>query len=136
MVAARMTDVEFSGTLKYNEKVKKLRAQLQADGQPDDIISLTLGEPDFATPQHIIDAAVQALADKRTHYTSPYGIPALRDTIAAKSQEQNDIPCERKNVMVTPTKHAIFSTILSLVDEGDEVVLPDPCWVSYVPCIN
>ncbi|MCK5559587.1 MAG: pyridoxal phosphate-dependent aminotransferase [Thermoplasmata archaeon] len=136
MVAARMTDVEFSGTIKYNEKVKILRVKLQAEGKPDDIISLTLGEPDFATPQHIIDAAVQALNAKYTHYTSPYGIPELRDAIAAKSQDENKIHCERKNVMVTPTKHAIFSAIMSLVDEGDEVMLPDPCWVSYVPCLN
>lgn len=136
MVAARMTDVQFSGTIKYSEKVRKLRARLLAEGKSDDIISLTLGEPDFATPQHIIDAAAQALDDKYTHYTSPYGIPELRDAIADKSQDENKIPCERKNVIVTPAKHAIFSTIMSLVDEGDEVMLPDPCWVSYVPCIN
>lgn len=131
-----MANVERSGTIKYSEKVKQLRAKLQSEGKPDDIISLTLGEPDFATPQHIIDGAIQALNNKFTHYTSPFGIPELREAIAAKSQTENKIACELENVMVTPTKHAIFSAIMSLVDEGDEVLIPDPCWVSYVPVIK
>jgi aspartate aminotransferase len=136
MVASRMAEVEFSGTIKYSEMVKKLRAKLKTEGKPDDVISLTLGEPDFGTPQHIIDAAIKALNDKFTHYTSSYGIPELREAIAEKSWFENRIPCEKKNVMVTPTKLAIFSTIMALVDKGDEVMVPDPCWVSYLPCIN
>jgi aspartate aminotransferase len=116
--------------------VKKLRARLKDEGKPDDVISLTLGEPDFSTPQHISDAAIKALNDKFTHYTSSYGIPELREAIAEKTWFENKIPCENKNIMVTPTKLGIFSTIMALVDKDDEVLVPDPCWVSYIPCIK
>jgi len=136
MKASRMAEVEFSGTIKYGEMVKKLRARLKAEGKPDDVISLTLGEPDFSTPHHISEAAIKALNDDFTHYTSSYGIPELREAVAEKSRPENQIPCEFEHVMITPTKLAIFAAIMSLVGEGDEVLVPDPCWVSYIPCIN
>jgi len=99
--------------------------------QGKDIISFSLGEPDFTTPQHIIDAAKQALDDGFTHYTPSIGIRELREAIADKCVIENGIPATPDTIMVTIAKQAITSAILSCVDIGNEVIIPDPGWVSY-----
>ena len=103
---------------------------------PKDAISFKIGEPDFDTPQHIVMAGFHALLDGKTHYAPPQGIQELREAIANKSIKENKIPCNQDNVLVSQAKHAIFSAILSIIDKGDEVILPDPAWVSYVPAIK
>lgn len=128
--AARIGRVKESGTVKITDAVNKLRK----DGR--EVISFSVGEPDFDTPAPARDALKAAVDAGHTHYVSAWGIPPLRSAIAKKSYEENGIPCEPKHVLVTPAKQAIFYAILALVEKGDEVLIPDPAWVSYEPVIE
>ncbi len=95
------------------------------------IISLAVGEPDFVTPPNIIEAACKAMHEGKTHYTPPSGIKELRKAIAEKYRTENGVDADADNVIVTPAKLAIFNTLSAFVDPGDEVLIPDPGWVSY-----
>ncbi len=101
-----------------------------------DVISFSVGEPDFDTPQHVKDAAKAALDAGKTKYTPGPGIPELREAIAEAHRRDNQIPCEAKHVLATPTKQAVMMAILAVADQGDEVLLPDPAWVSYEPLVQ
>lgn len=125
MVAKRMGNVPESGTM----KISNLVAKLKAEGV--DIISFSVGEPDFNTPDNITQAAIRALNEHFTHYTPSAGIPELRKAVAEKSRKENGIPCDPSHVIVTPTKHALFMSFLAMIDEGDEVILPDPAWGTF-----
>ncbi|MFB6070623.1 MAG: pyridoxal phosphate-dependent aminotransferase [Halanaeroarchaeum sp.] len=123
--AARVERVEPSATL----AVSNLAKQLEADGE--DVVDLSVGEPDFDTPQHVKDAANEALAGGATNYTPSNGIPSLREAIADKLQGDG-MAYDADDVIVTPgAKQALYETFQTIVDEGDEVVLLDPAWVSY-----
>ncbi len=126
----RMLDVSFSETM----KISKLASKMEADG--DDIISLAVGEPDFATPDFIIEAAYEAMREGFTHYTQSQGIPELREAVAEKVRSENDLDFSSENVLITPTKQAIFMSVLAHLDDGSEVILPDPAWVSYEPIVK
>jgi len=130
MFADRMKRIAPSGTTATGDLVSKLRSE------GIDIISFALGEPDFDTPKHIIEAAYMALNAGYTHYTPTDGLPELREAIAAKSNRENNIPCHTENVMVTPTKFGLFTSIVALVNHGDEVILSDPAFVSYFQVID
>jgi aspartate aminotransferase len=80
--------------------------------------------------------AKRALDAGFTKYTNPMGIPELRDAIAARASQENGIPAAPSSVMVTPTKHGVYCAVMALVDPGDEVILPDPGWVSYEPMVR
>ncbi|MFP4546047.1 MAG: pyridoxal phosphate-dependent aminotransferase [Methanomassiliicoccales archaeon] len=125
MVAKRMGYMPESGTVRIANMVSRLKEK------GEDILSFSMGEPDFTTPENIRKAAARALEEGYTHYTPSAGFPELRDLVAEKSREENGIPCDASNVLVTPTKHSIFMSILAMVDEGDEVILPDPAWGTY-----
>jgi aspartate aminotransferase len=127
MIAERINRVKESGTM----KMKELAGQKKAEGK--NIISFTVGEPDFDTPKHIVEAAKKALDEGKTRYLNAAGLPELREAIARSAKAANGIPCDASNVMVAPSKHAIFETIMATVNEGEEVILPDPAWVSYEP---
>ena len=129
MLSERVKKVQESGTM----KMKELAGQKKAEGKK--IISFTVGEPDFDTPKHIVEAAKKALDDGHTRYLDAPGLPALRQAIAERAKADNGIPCESSNVLVTPTKQAIFETILATINEGDEVLMPNPSWVTYEPCV-
>lgn len=129
-LAERMSRVVESGT----QKMKRLSEQLKAQGR--EVISFSVGEPDFDTPRHIRDAAIESINAGFTHYVNAPGIPELRKAVAERAKKENGIPCDEKNVLVTPTKQAIFESIFATVGPGDEVIIPDPCWVSYDPMIN
>jgi len=122
--------MEPSATMASTQKIKKLR------DQGKDIITLTLGEPDFDTPRHIVDAAIDALNEGFTHYAPAAGIPELREAIADRAYRWNAIPCEARNVIVSPTKTLIFQALASFVNPDDDVLVPDPAWVSYEPMIR
>jgi len=96
-----------------------------------DVLSLTVGEPDFNTPDAIKDAAKRALDENFTRYTASAGIIELREAIAEKSRRENRVPTDAAHTLVTPTKHALFASIMATVDAGDEVLMTDPCFVSY-----
>ncbi|MFB6161736.1 MAG: pyridoxal phosphate-dependent aminotransferase [Haloferacaceae archaeon] len=123
--AARVERVEPSATLAIGDKA----AELEASGV--DVADLSQGEPDFPTPENVVAAGKEAMDAGHTGYTPSKGIPSLREAIAGKLRDDG-VPCEPGNVVVTPGgKQALFETFQTLVDDGDEVVLLDPAWVSY-----
>ncbi len=126
----RMEAVQESGTVKVADRVKELKSR------GIDVISFSIGEPDFPTPAHIVEAGIEALRSGFTKYTPSAGIPELRQAIAEKLRAENGIDADPSEVIVTPTKHAIFMSIMALVDRGEEVILADPSWVSYEPMVR
>jgi len=97
-----------------------------------DVINFAAGEPDFDTPDFIKKEAIKALASGLTKYTPSCGIPALREAVAAKLRKENSIPVEAKNIIITSgAKYAIYVALLTLIQRGDEVIIPSPYWVSY-----
>lgn len=98
-----------------------------------DVIDLTAGDPDFPTPQHIKEAARRAIKKDFTHYTAAAGIPELREAVAAKYRREYGVRARADEVLITcGAKQALFSLALSLLDEGDKVILPRPFWPTYL----
>jgi aspartate aminotransferase len=97
------------------------------------VIELHIGEPDFATPAGIRDAAYRALNDGYTHYVSAQGMPELRNAIAARLATRNRIPATAEDIVVLPAKFGIYATLLATVGPGDEVLLPDPTYLFEQP---
>jgi aspartate/methionine/tyrosine aminotransferase len=126
-IASRVAAIAESATLAVDAKAKALRAQ----GEP--VIGFGAGEPDFPTPAHIVEAAAAACADPRNHkYTPAPGLPELREAIAAKTLRDSGYDVKPSQVLVTNGgKHAVYNTLLTLVDDGDEVLLPAPFWTTY-----
>lgn len=102
-----------------------------------DVVNLAGGEPDFATPQHIVDAAFRAIQAGDTHYPPAFGTPALLEAISAKLARENNVHgVEPQQIMVTPgAKWALYATMAAVVNPGDEVLVLDPSWVSYGPIV-
>lgn len=127
--------MQFSSLLdRFNEpetlKMAKLGRELRAKGI--DIIDLSLGEPDFDTPQHIKDAAIKAINDNFSHYTPVPGFLDLREAVCTKLLRDNNLVYQPENVVAsTGAKQSLANAILALVDEGDEVIIPTPFWVTY-----
>jgi aminotransferase len=103
-----------------------------------DVVSLGAGEPGFVTPEHIREFAKKALDEGNTFYSDSAGIIELRRAIAEKTQKDNGIEVDpNSEVLVTVGgKEAIFATMMAMLNPGDEVILTDPCWVSYEPCVR
>lgn len=115
-----------SMTLAISAKFK----ELVREGK--DAINFSVGEPDFNTPQHICDAAIDAINDGFTKYTTASGIPELKEAICKKLKRDNDLDYTTKNIIVgTGAKQPLFNAFLTLCEEGDEVLVPAPYWVSY-----
>jgi aspartate aminotransferase len=111
-------------------KMAKLGRELRAKGV--DVIDLSLGEPDFDTPQHIKDAAKKAIDDNWSHYTPVPGYLDLREAICAKFKRDNNLDYKPENIVAsTGAKQSLANAVLALVDEGDEVIIPTPYWVTY-----
>ncbi len=105
-------------------------AKLKAEGK--DIIGLGAGEPDFDTPQHIKDAAIAAINKGQTKYTPVGGTPGLKNAIVAKFKRENNFDFEPKQILVScGGKQSFFNLVLSVINPGDEVIIPAPYWVSY-----
>ena len=125
-LAHRLTQVRPSATIAVSEKA----AELRAAGR--EIISLAAGEPDFDTPEHICEAAKRAIDAGDTRYPSIGGTPALNQAIRDKFLRENQLEFSPQEIVVTcGAKQAIFNLMLALLNEGDEVVVPAPYWVSY-----
>jgi len=125
-VSRRIQRVKPSPTLALTSRV----AQLKAEGK--DIIGLGAGEPDFDTPVHIADAGVEAIRKGFTRYTPVEGTAELKDAVIAKFKRDNGIEYKRNQILVsTGAKQTIYNLIMSVIDPGDEVVIPAPYWVSY-----
>jgi len=111
-------------------KMAKLGRELRAKGV--DVIDLSLGEPDFDTPQHIKDAAIKAINDNWSHYTPVAGFADLREAVCTKLKRDNNLDYKPENIVVsTGAKQSLANTILALAEEGDEVIIPTPYWVTY-----
>jgi aspartate/methionine/tyrosine aminotransferase len=126
-IAARVAAIAESATLAVDAKAKALKAQ----GEP--VIGFGAGEPDFPTPAHIVAAAVEACGDPRNHrYTPAAGLPELREAIAAKTKRDSGYDVAPSQVLVTNGgKHAVYNAFATLLDPGDEVLLPAPYWTTY-----
>ena len=125
-ISSRAASLAPSLTLAISAKAKELRVA------GEDVIGFGAGEPDFDTPQHIKDAAAQALADGFTKYTPSSGIPELRQAVADKFQKDYGVEYEPSQVIVNcGGKHSCFNVIYATCEAGDEVIIPAPYWLSY-----
>jgi aspartate aminotransferase len=127
-LAKRLSAVKPSATVAITDRAR----QLKSDGM--DVISFSVGEPDFGTPAHIQDAAMESIrAGKSSHYTAARGIPELRAAICDDSAKRRGGNRHQPNEVVVSVgaKHTLFNLALALYDEGDEIIIPAPYWVSY-----
>lgn len=131
MLAKRMQQVSVSATNALAAKIDGMRAQGM------EILTFHIGEPDFDTPKKIIEAGKRVLEEGRTRYVSVSGIPELKKAIAEKLETENGTHYEPSQICIsTGAKQAVYNAIMATVDEGDEVLIPTPCWVSYVDMVK
>ncbi|MBI4783978.1 MAG: pyridoxal phosphate-dependent aminotransferase [Oscillatoriophycideae cyanobacterium NC_groundwater_1537_Pr4_S-0.65um_50_18] len=125
-LAARLGQVTPSVTLVIDTKAKAMKAE------GIDVISFSVGEPDFETPTHIRAAAAAALESGKTRYGAVAGEPRLREAIVHKLQRDNQLTYKSENIIVTNGgKQSLYNVIMALVESGDEVIIPSPYWLSY-----
>jgi aspartate aminotransferase len=125
-LAKRVKEAAPSPTLAVSDKARALKAE------GIDVIDLGGGDPDFITPQHVRDAAAAAMNAGDTHYVASNGTPALKNAVAAKLKENNGLEYKPAEIIVTPGgKQALFAAMMATVEEGVDVMLLEPAWVSY-----
>jgi aspartate aminotransferase len=131
-LSKRIGAIAESATLKVDAKAKELKAA----GRP--VISYAAGEPDFATPAHIVESASAAAHDPKNHrYTPAVGLPELREAIAAKTLRDSGLEVGANQIIVTNGgKQAVYQSFAALLDDGDEVLLPAPYWTTYPEAIK
>ena len=129
--SARLAAIAESATLAVDAKAKALKAK------GENVIGFGAGEPDFPTPENIVEAAVRACRDPKNHkYTPAAGLPELREAIAVKTKRDSGFECQASQVLVTNGgKHAVFTAFAALCDPGDEVICPAPYWTTYPEAI-
>lgn len=125
-LASRIANLDESATIRMAQMSRELKRQGK------DIIDLSLGEPDFETPEHIRNAAKKAIDDGFTHYTPVAGYLDVREAVSAKFKRENGLDYSPEQIVIsTGAKQSIINAVLCLVNPGDEVILPAPFWVSY-----
>lgn len=126
-VSARLDAIKPSATMAITTKAKTMRA----DGI--DVIGFAAGEPDFPSPDHVVSAAIEAVRDVRNHkYSAASGLPELREAVAVATNAGSGVSATLDNVVITNGgKQAVFNSLAAIVDDGDEVLLPSPYWVTY-----
>lgn len=131
-LSTKITGLAGSATVQVMNKARALKQQ------GVDVMDLGGGDPDFDTPEHIQQAALESMKSGFTHYVASSGIPQLRKAIAKKLATENGVEVDPdKGIIVTPGgKMALYASIITLLNEGDEVILPEPAWVSYRPIIQ
>lgn len=130
-LATRAQNIGASPTLAMNARAKEMKRQ------GIDVLSFTVGEPDFNTPAHIAAAGIEAIREGFTRYTPAAGIPELKEAICMKLDRDNELQYEPADVIVSNgAKHSIYNALQALVDDGDEVIVPAPYWVSYPEMIK
>lgn len=130
-ISDRINRMAASATLAMSQK----SAELRAAGV--DVINLSVGEPDFNTPDHIKEAAKKAIDDNYTRYPPVPGYMDLRQAVAAKLRNENGVEMEAANIVISGgAKQALCNVILSVINPGDEVIIPTPAWVSYVELVK
>lgn len=129
-ISMNVSSIPASKTLEVNALAQELKKK------GINVVNLTAGEPDFPTPDPIVEAAIQALKMGFTKYTDSSGIPELREMIAKHVSERFKVPCKANQVVVSNGgKQAIFNALASVISQNDEVIIIDPCWVSYEPMV-
>jgi aspartate/methionine/tyrosine aminotransferase len=131
-ISSAVGQIAESATLAVDAKAKALKAA------GHNVIGFGAGEPDFATPAHIVESAISACADTRHHRYSPAGgLPELKDALSAKTMRDSGLDIPSSQFLVTNGgKHAVFNTMMTLLDPGDEVLLPAPYWTTYPESIR
>ncbi len=131
MLSKRAASLKPSPTLAIAAKEKVLK------GQGIDIAGFGAGEPDFDTPDHIKEAGIKAINENFTRYTPANGTDELKDAVIAKFRRDNDLAYERENIIIScGGKHGLYNLFQALFQEGDEVIIPAPYWVSYPPMVE
>ena len=126
LLAERLKRIKPSPTIAINTKANDLKRA------GNDVVSLAAGEPDFDTPTHVVDAAIDAMRRGETKYPPPAGIPELREAIVSKFKRDNNLEYSIDEVCVTVGgKQVIFNAMMATLSAGDEVIIPAPYWVSY-----
>ncbi|RKX51384.1 MAG: hypothetical protein DRP50_08940, partial [Thermotoga sp.] len=126
-ISETVKEVKPSATLSLSAKAMKMKAEGK------DVVSLAAGEPDFPTPINIKNAAFNAIRTDKTKYTPASGIFPLRQAIKEKLKRDNGLNYSETEIVVTlGAKQALFNALMATVNPGDEVIIPAPCWVSYV----
>jgi aspartate aminotransferase len=126
MELARRSNILPSLTLAMNTKAKQMKAR------GIDVISFAAGEPDFTTPRHVKDAGIRAIEENKTYYTPASGIIELKQEIVRKLKNENGLDYLTEQITVNSgAKHSVFNVLAVLIEEGDEVIIPAPYWVSY-----
>ena len=126
ILAQRLTQIKPSPTLAVNAKAKELELK------GIDIISLAAGEPDFDTPQNIKEAAIKGINEGQTKYTAVAGTNELRQAVCDKFQKENNLSYTIDEIIIgTGGKQVIYNLLMATINEGDEVIIPAPYWVSY-----
>ncbi|MFH2144384.1 MAG: pyridoxal phosphate-dependent aminotransferase [Bacteroidota bacterium] len=130
-ISDRLAALSVSETLAMTQKSRELKAQ------GIDVINLSIGEPDFNTPEHIKEAAKQAIDDNFSHYSPVPGYDSLREAISKKFKRENNLNFTKDQIVVSGgAKQSIANVALSILNKGDEVIVPAPYWVSYVDIIK
>ncbi|MFN4227580.1 MAG: pyridoxal phosphate-dependent aminotransferase [Candidatus Ratteibacteria bacterium] len=130
-LSERAKTLKSSATMALNKKAKEMK------DSGLDVINLTVGEPDFQTPEEIIDFACKAMKDGYTKYTEEKGLKELRETICEKLEKENNLKYEPEEIVVSNgAKHSLFNIFLAILNPGDEVIVPVPYWVSYPAMIS
>ncbi len=125
-ISNRVDRIKPSATISVSTRAMELKAQGK------DIVSLGFGEPDFDTPEHIREAAIQAIREGKTRYTQVDGTPELKDAIMRKFHRDNQLDFEPGQILVSNgAKQSLYNVLVSLLNRGDEVIVPAPYWVSY-----
>ena len=126
ILASRLNRIQPSPTIAMSIKARELKAEGK------DIIELAAGEPDFPTPSHIIEAAEEAMSRGETKYTDPDGTPALKQAVCDKFKRDNNLEYITSQVTIgTGGKQVLYNALMATLNEGDEVIIPAPYWVSY-----
>ncbi|MBS1589975.1 MAG: aminotransferase class I/II-fold pyridoxal phosphate-dependent enzyme, partial [Bacteroidetes bacterium] len=130
-LASRLNRIQEPQTIRMAKLARELRAQ------GANIVDLSLGEPDFITPKHICEAATEAMTQGYTKYTPVAGMPELRQAICQKLKRDNNLDYSPEEIIVsTGAKQSLANAILSLIDPGDEVIIPTPYWVTYSALVD
>jgi len=131
MISDRIKRMTASATMELDGIV----ANLRADGV--EVINLNLGEPDFNTPEHIIDACTKAIQEGKTKYVNVNGILQLREAICIKLMRENYVKYDPSQIVVsTGAKQALANAVMATCNPGDEIIIPIPCWVSYIEMVK
>src|SRR5690606_10216364 len=131
LLSSRLQKLEQPPTIAMTQKAREYKQQGK------DVISLSIGEPDFDTPDFIKEAAIQAIHDNYSHYPPIAGFPELKEAIINKFKRENNLAYKLSQIVIsTGAKQSIYNTFQCILNEGDEVIIPVPYWVTYADIVT